>query len=263
MAAFGSCLRKVTRPGLSLPRMAGVEETIVVEKEGEKPEEGGICCAITPWKAALLGPCASLPRLSPAAARQLTAPSNNDLIRLAAQPARGGGPAAPAPALSHSAHYHACAVCRRRRYVDFTGLGVILPLVPFFLQDIETCEPLDQCVLTEAVPLPDATITDPLVNGSCAALPSADISCLYEPPADPMYIGAILSAQYTGVVIGSIFWGRLSDFMGIRRIYLVLLVLDFILFALSAVMTSALGLLIVRGAAGFCAIMPLGTAWVS
>ena len=80
---------------------------------------------------------------------------------------------------------------------------------------------------------------------SRAALPSADISCTYVSPADPMYIGAILSAQYTGVVIGSIFWARLSDFMGIRRIYLVLLVQDFILFALSAVMTSALGMLIV------------------
>ena len=78
-----------------------------------------------------------------------------------------------------------------------------------------------------------------------------------------MFIGAILSAQYTGVVIGSIFWGRLSDFFGIRRCYLILLALDVILFALSAVMTSAVGLLIVRGAAGFCAIMPLGTAWVS
>eukprot|EP01043_Picozoa_sp_COSAG02_P066082 COSAG02_NODE_10170_length_2003_cov_2.059874_2_plen_271_part_01 len=153
---------------------------------------------------------------------------------------------------------------QHNRYVDFTGLGVILPLVPFFLQDIESCEPFDGCVLTDAVPAPGSTITDPLVNGSCAPAPNSAVAgCAYEPPEDPMYIGAILSAQYTGVVIGSIFWGRLSDFFGIRRCYLILLVLDCILFMLSSMMTSALGLLIVRAAAGFCAIMPLGTAWVS
>jgi len=142
--------------------------------------------------------------------------------------------------------------------------------VPFFLQDLEACVPVAgaSCNLTEAIPLPGANIQDPLVNGSCAPLngscalePSA--CCEYVPPADPLFIGAILSAQYSGVVIGSVFWGRISDFLGVRRIYLILLALDTLLFALSAVMTSAVGLLIVRGLAGFCAIMPLGTAWVS
>ena len=35
--------------------MASAQETMV-SKEEAKQEEGGICCAITPWKAALLGP---------------------------------------------------------------------------------------------------------------------------------------------------------------------------------------------------------------
>ena len=158
-----------------------------------------------------------------------------------------------------------------RSYVDFTGLGVILPLVPFFLQDLEACVPAAgaSCNLTEAIPIPGANIQDPLVNGSCAPLNNGSCAlepsacCEYVPPADPLFIGAILSAQYSGVVIGSVFWGRISDFLGVRRIYLILLALDTLLFALSAVMTSAVGLLVVRGLAGFCAIMPLGTAWVS
>ena len=38
-------------------------------------------------------------------------------------------------------------------YVDFTGLGGILPLIPFFLQDLEGCTPSagSTCSLTEAI----------------------------------------------------------------------------------------------------------------
>ena len=103
-------------------------------------------------------------------------------------------------------------------YVDFTGLGVILPLIPFYLQDLGV---------------------------------------------DEVFIGLVLSAQYTGVVIGAIFWGRLSDYFGVRRIYILLLVLDAVLFFLSAIVEDHVQLIIIRGLAGFCAIMPLGTAWVS
>jgi MFS family permease len=78
-----------------------------------------------------------------------------------------------------------------------------------------------------------------------------------------MWIGTVLSAQYFGVVLGSVFWGRLSDFLGVRRVYILLLVLDTVLFSLSAVTTSPEFLAVVRGLAGFCAIMPLGIAWVS
>lgn len=103
-------------------------------------------------------------------------------------------------------------------FVDFTGLGAILPLLPFFVRDTG---------------------------------------------ADTFWIGAILSAQYTAVVIGSAFWGRMADFVGVRKVYLLLLVLDVIFFTLSAFCTTVESLLICRFFAGFSAIMPLGTAWIS
>ena len=95
-------------------------------------------------------------------------------------------------------------------YVDFTGLGVILPLIPFYLQDLGV---------------------------------------------DEVFIGLVLSAQYTGVVIGAIFWGRLSDYFGVRRIYILLLVLDAVLFFLSAIVEDHVQLIIIRGLAGFCGLL--------
>jgi MFS family permease len=103
-------------------------------------------------------------------------------------------------------------------FVDFTGLGSILPLLPFYVKDVG---------------------------------------------ADELWVGAILSAQYTAVVIGSMFWGRVADYVGIRKVYIVLLVLDILFFSLSAVVTTVEGLLVCRFFAGFSAIMPLGTAWIS
>ena len=139
---------------------------------------------------------------------------------------------------------------------------MILPLVPFFLRDIESCVPRDGCTLIEGIKPLGGGIGDEMINGTCTALAGAT-ECEYIEPASQLFVGLILSAQYTGVVIGSVFWGRLSDFFGVRLVYLILLGLDTVLFALSAVMTSAVGLLIVRLCAGFCAIMPLGSAWVS
>ena len=63
-------------------------------------------------------------------------------------------------------------------YVDFVGLGTIMPVLPFFLMDIN---------------------------------------------ADIFWLGFILSAQYFGVVVGSIFWGLVADYCGVRKVYLVLL----------------------------------------
>ena len=103
-------------------------------------------------------------------------------------------------------------------YVDFVGLGTIMPVLPFFLMDIN---------------------------------------------ADIFWLGFILSAQYFGVVVGSIFWGLVADYCGVRKVYLVLLFADTILFFMSGLCESVLTLVLVRCAAGFCAIMPLGTAWVS
>lgn len=57
--------------------------------------------------------------------------------------------------------------------------------------------------------------------------------------------------------------GCRSDFLGVRKIYIMLLVLDIALFVASACMVDAFWLTVVRFLAGFCAIMPIGTAWVS
>ena len=82
------------------------------------------------------------------------------------------------------------------------------------------------------------------------------MSCLF-------FTRCLRFAEYFGVVIGSAFWGRIADFIGVRRVYLVLLALDTGLFFMSALARSAVELLILRSAAGFCAIMPIGTAWVA
>jgi hypothetical protein len=42
--------------------MGSAQET-KVDKQETKKEEGGMCCTITPWKAALLGPCVLALRL--------------------------------------------------------------------------------------------------------------------------------------------------------------------------------------------------------
>ena len=80
---------------------------------------------------------------------------------------------------------------------------------------------------------------------------------------DASWLGFVLSTQYFGVVVGSIFWGLVADYCGLRAVYLVLLFSDTILFFLSGLCESVLTLCFVRAGAGFCAIMPLGTAWVS
>lgn len=81
--------------------------------------------------------------------------------------------------------------------------------------------------------------------------------------ADEVWIGAIMSAQYFGVCVGSVFWGYVADHFGVRKVYLVLLLLDVFFFALSSMMTNIVSLFVVRTLAGFCAIMPLGSAWIS
>eukprot|EP01045_Picozoa_sp_COSAG04_P029264 COSAG04_NODE_4765_length_1904_cov_1.177285_2_plen_203_part_00 len=136
-------------------------------------------------------------------------------------------------------------------FVDCAGLGAVIPLLPFFLQDLESCTASDEttaCNLSAAIAAPGAAVTDALVNGTCAVATGSG-ECDYQEPGDPAFIGIILSAQYFGVVVGSIFWGRLSDFLGVRRIYVVLLILDAVLFTLSAVSTSPLFLAIMRGLA--------------
>jgi MFS family permease len=65
------------------------------------------------------------------------------------------------------------------------------------------------------------------------------------------------------VVLGSVFWGTLSDRVGVRRLYLLLLLLDAVFFFLSAIAESALELLIWRAGAGFCSLMPLAASWIS
>eukprot|EP00931_Biecheleriopsis_adriatica_P107087 TRINITY_DN81421_c0_g1_i1.p1 TRINITY_DN81421_c0_g1~~TRINITY_DN81421_c0_g1_i1.p1 ORF type:complete len:501 (-),score=83.58 TRINITY_DN81421_c0_g1_i1:29-1492(-) len=103
-------------------------------------------------------------------------------------------------------------------FVDFVGLGTVMPLLAFFVQDAG---------------------------------------------ADEFWVGLILSAQYGGVFIGSLFWGRMSDYCGVRFVYIMLLALDVILFAASAFMTTVEGLLIMRFLAGFVALVPLGVVWIS
>lgn len=80
---------------------------------------------------------------------------------------------------------------------------------------------------------------------------------------DEFWVGAVLSAQYTGVVVGSYFWGRLADFQGIKKVYLLVLALDIVLFFATGLVTNVFALLAVRILAGFCALMPLGTAWIA
>ena len=65
------------------------------------------------------------------------------------------------------------------------------------------------------------------------------------------------------MVLGSVFWGTLSDRVGVRRLYLLLLLLDAVFFFLSAIAESALELLIWRAGAGFCSLMPLAASWIS
>ena len=191
-------------------------------------EPRGILCTLTPWKAALVGP-----------------------------------------------------------FVDYVGLATILPLLPFFLLDLYkqidstacpagsrgvsypdlaaaqlACTNQTDCfgVYTDSC---DDSTTFQLCNAKETDWDVAADSCVYRKGEDASWLGFVLSTQYFGVVVGSIFWGLVADYCGLRAVYLVLLFSDTILFFLSGLCESVLTLCLVRAGAGFCAIMPLGTAWVS
>lgn len=67
---------------------------------------------------------------------------------------------------------------------------------------------------------------------------------------DPSWLGAILTAQYAGVVVGSILFGYLSDKMGRLEAVLLALAGDAVMFAVSGFADSALALFVIRLIAG-------------
>ena len=77
-----------------------------------------------------------------------------------------------------------------------------------------------------------------------------------------LWLGAILTAQAGGVVVGTIFVGTLSDMFGRKKLAIYSMVGDGIFFFLSGSMTSPLGMLIVRCLAGMFCPIPCAYGWV-
>ena len=77
-----------------------------------------------------------------------------------------------------------------------------------------------------------------------------------------LWLGAILTAQAGGVVVGTIFVGILSDMFGRKKLAIYSMVGDGIFFFLSGSMTSPLGMLIVRCLAGMFCPIPCAYGWV-
>lgn len=101
---------------------------------------------------------------------------------------------------------------------DYFGLGLITPLLPFWLEE----------------------------HGE-----------------DLLYVGLIQTAQYFGVILGSLVLGRLSDMYGRKRAFLVALSGDVVLFLMSGLVETADLLLTVRLLAGMFTPLVVGIAWVN
>ena len=77
-----------------------------------------------------------------------------------------------------------------------------------------------------------------------------------------MWLGAILSAQSAGVIIGTVLVGILSDMFGRKRLGLYSMFGDGIFFFLAGMMTNPLGMLIVRLICGIFSPIPCSYSWI-
>ena len=77
-----------------------------------------------------------------------------------------------------------------------------------------------------------------------------------------LWLGAILTAQAGGVVVGTILVGTLSDIFGRKKLAIYSMIGDGIFFFLSGSMTNPLGMLIVRCLAGMFCPIPCAYGWV-
>ena len=102
-------------------------------------------------------------------------------------------------------------------FIDFFGLGCIMPLLPFFCKDFQ--------------------------DGG-------------------LWLGAIMTAQAFGVVLGTMLVGTLSDMYGRKKLGIYSMIGDGIFFFLSGSMTTPLGMLIVRFVAGMFCPIPCAYGWV-
>jgi len=83
-----------------------------------------------------------------------------------------------------------------------------------------------------------------------------------EQKAHVVWLGAIISCQYVGVTIGSQFFGRLCDKWGPKKVMVLVLIMDVILFFFTGMAPNVWTMVILRFAAGFFTPMPVGTAWI-
>ena len=79
---------------------------------------------------------------------------------------------------------------------------------------------------------------------------------------DVKYIGWIQSAQYFGVILGSVFFGRISDKYGRRCAILIALGGDIILFAWTGFVSSAIVLMVTRFLVGCFTPLVSTISWI-
>jgi len=77
-----------------------------------------------------------------------------------------------------------------------------------------------------------------------------------------MWLGAIMSSQAAGVVIGTIIIGKLSDVFGRRQVGIFSMCGDCVMFLLSGVVTTPGTMLAVRACAGLFCPIPCAFGWV-
>mmetsp|Transcript_13647 Transcript_13647/g.16545 ORF Transcript_13647/g.16545 Transcript_13647/m.16545 type:complete len:432 (-) Transcript_13647:276-1571(-) len=106
-------------------------------------------------------------------------------------------------------------------FVNFFGMGIILPFLPFFVDSVED-----------------------------------------DDNAATLWVGAIVTGQFVGVVIGSVIMGTVSDKLGPKLALLVALSGNVLFFALSALADTTLLFFLARLSAGtFTPVVP-AEAWV-
>uniref|UniRef100_A0A7R9YG05 Major facilitator superfamily (MFS) profile domain-containing protein n=1 Tax=Pinguiococcus pyrenoidosus TaxID=172671 RepID=A0A7R9YG05_9STRA len=80
---------------------------------------------------------------------------------------------------------------------------------------------------------------------------------------DALWVGFINTSQFLGVLLGSFFMGRMSDFVGRKRTVLVTLLGDTVFFTLSGVVPNEVSLLVVRFFAGLFTPLVPSVAWIT
>ena len=94
-------------------------------------------------------------------------------------------------------------------------------------------------------------------------MPLLPVWCTRVAGVSDQWVGYILTAQYSAVIVGQIVVGFAADRFGKRRVMLVVMAGDCVLFAASGFITRALPQLLVRAAVGLFAPPALAIGWIS